>query len=57
MAAQRLPPFPETAVVSDKGGGMSLPMRQNDEDIKRQLAAALDLIAALDARVTALEGP
>lgn len=52
-----LPPFPDTAAVTEKNGSMSLPMRQNDEDIKRQLKQALDLIAALDARVYALENP
>jgi hypothetical protein len=57
MADTRLPPFPETAIVSEKSGAMSLPMRQNDEDIKRQLAAALVRITALEDRVTVLEGP
>lgn len=57
MAETRLPPFPETAVVSERSGAMSITMRQNDEDIKRQLAAALTRIADLEARVTDLETP
>lgn len=53
--ATPLPPFPDTGVVAERNGGMSLPMRQNDEDIKREIARLEALIEALDVRVVALE--
>lgn len=69
--ATPLPPYPQTEVISDRNGTMSLPMRQNDEDIKRkiaelealvtdQAATIADQAATLadhEARIYALENP
>lgn len=55
--ANRLPPFAPTALVTESTREMTMAARKNDEDIKRQLAEALALIEALDARVYALEHP
>ena len=41
-----LPPFPITAVISETNGSMSLPMRDNDEAIKRKLASLEALVMA-----------
>lgn len=57
MSEKRLPPFPAGTPAVDVSGALSLAGRGNDEDIKRQLLAALNRIAALEARVTALETP
>lgn len=57
MSEKRLPPFPAGTPVVDRFGALTQPGRGNDEDIKRQLKAALDRIASLEARVTALETP
>lgn len=57
MSEKRLPPFPAGTPLVDQLGAFSLAGRGNDEDIKRQLLAALNRIAALEARVTALETP
>ncbi len=57
MASPKLPPFNQTPLVDPKTGQMSPAGRQNDEALKRELARALDLIAALSVRVTDLETP
>lgn len=57
MSEKRLPPFPAGTPVVDPRGALSQAGRSNDEDIKRQLKAALDRIADLESRVTTLEGP
>jgi len=50
MAA--LPPYSE-APVTQQNGQMSLPMRQNDEDIKNKIAELEALIADHEARLVA----
>jgi len=57
MASPKLPPFNQTPLVDPKTGQMSPAGRQNDEALKRELARALDLIAALEVRVLDLETP
>lgn len=46
-----LPPFPESAVISETNGRMSLQMRDNDEAIKRKLAALELLVTAQAATI------